>query len=168
MVKLNNLKTHTIENIPHFKSKFLENKINQENARTVSEENKKIQININTNIFSKLPKKKMMKVIPSMNSARTFNTNCQNILVNKNQSLNQTTFRIKKKGNNEKDMRALIKRLMKNNLDLQKKLERKVCEVNKKNEMIEKLKVENEKLVKRGLGDSVNKNDDKKESSTKK
>ena len=65
-------------------------------------------------------------------------------------------------------MRALIKRLMKNNLDLQKKLERKVCEVNKKNEMIEKLKVENEKLVKRGLGDSVNKNDDKKESSTKK
>ena len=57
---------------------------------------------------------------------------------------------------------------MKNNMDLQKKLENKVNEVNKKNEMIEKLKTENEKLTKRGLNNSVNKNADEKESSTKK
>ena len=166
--ELNSLRNKSIENIPHFKSKFLENKTNQENGRTVSEENKKIQININTNIFSKLPKKKMMKVIPSFNSTRTFNPKYQNNLNNKNQTMNQTTLRISKKGNNDKDMKAIIKRLMKNNLDLKKKLERKVSEMNKKNEMIEKLKVENEKLVKRGLGESENKNEDKKESTTKK
>ena len=57
---------------------------------------------------------------------------------------------------------------MKNNMDLQQKLESKVNEVNKKNEMIEKLKTENEKLTKRGLNNSVNKNADEKESSTKK
>ena len=159
--ELNSLNSNTIEKIPHFKTKFLEDKINQEKGRTVSEENKKIQININTNIFSKLPKRKIMKVIPILNSTRTFNASYQN-------NLDQTNLRISKKGNNDKDMRALIKRLMMNNLDLQKKLERKVSEVNKKNEMIEKLKVENEKLVKRGLGDSINKNEDKKESTTKK
>ena len=108
-----------------------------------------------------------MKVIPSFQSARAFNTKFQNKLVDKNQSVNKTTFRIRKKGNNEEEMKALIKRLMKNNLDLQKKLENKVSEVKKKNEMIEKLKVENEKLVKRGLSNDVNKNEDKKESSTK-
>ena len=44
---------------------------------------------------------------------------------------------------------------MKNNMDLQQKLENKVNEVNKKNEMIEKLKDENEKF-KKGMNNSVN------------
>ena len=44
---------------------------------------------------------------------------------------------------------------MKNNEDLQQKLESKVNEVNKKNEMIEKLKDENEKF-KKGLSISEN------------
>jgi len=165
--EISNLRANTIENAPHTKPKFSENKIKQENNRAEAEENKKIQININTNIFSKLPKSKLIKVIPSLHSSRAFNTRHQNNLVNKNQTLNQTTFRVKKKGNNNEEMKALIKRLMKNNLDLQKKLENKVSEVNKKNEMIEKLKTENEKLVKRGLSNDANKNEDKKESSTK-
>ena len=165
--EISNLRANTLDNAPNDKSKLLENKMKQESNGAETEENKKIHININTNIFSKLPKSKLMKVIPSFQSARAFNTKFQNKLVDKNQSVNKTTFRIRKKGNNEEEMKALIKRLMKNNLDLQKKLENKVSEVKKKNEMIEKLKVENEKLVKMGLNNDVNKNEDKKESSTK-
>ena len=169
--EINNLRANTVENTPHIKEKLFEHKIkqytNRDKNRNESEKNKKIQININTNIFSKISKRNLKKVIPSLNSNRAFNIKNQNNLLNSNQSMNQT-FRIRKKGNNDKDLKALIKRLMKNNMDLQKKLENKVNEVNKKNEMIEKLKTENEKLTKRGLNNSVNKNADEKESSTKK
>ena len=165
--EINKLRSNTLENASHPQSKLLESKMNQDSDRNISEENKKIQININTNIFSKFPKSKMKKVIPSFHSARTSKDKYQNNLVNKNQIMNPISFRIKRKGNNNEDMKALIKKLMKNNLDLKKKLEIKVNEVKKKNEMIEKLKFENEKLNKRGLNNSVNKSEDKKESATK-
>ena len=173
--EINSLRANTIDSVIHIKPKYIERKIKQysdkdkgkDKDRTISEENKKIQININTNIFSKLPKNKMKKVIPTLHSARIFNSKYQNNLINKNRSINPNTFRIRKKGNNDENMKALIKKLMKNNMDLKKKLESKVSEVNKKNEMIQKLKVENEKLTKKGL-DNANKDGNEKESSTKK
>ena len=150
--EVKNLRARTIDNSSHNKSRILEYKNKKDIGKIVSEENKKI--NINTKIFSKLPKKKKIKAPPSFNSARINGTRYKSHLVNINLSEDQTSIR-KNKGNNYESIKALIERLMKNNQDLQQKLESKVNEVNKKNEMIEKLKDENEKF-KKGLSNSEN------------
>jgi DNA repair exonuclease SbcCD ATPase subunit len=96
----------------------------------------------------------MIKAPPSFNSARINGTRYKSHLVNKNLSEDQTSLR-RNKRDNDQSIKALIEKLMKNNEDLQQKLESKVNEVNKKNEMIEKLKDENEKF-KKGLSNSEN------------
>ena len=152
--EIKDLRARTIDNPSRTKPKILGCKNKKDRGKISSEENKKIQININTNIFSKKPKKKMIKAPPSFNSARINGTRYQSHLVNKNLSEDQTSLR-RNKGDNEENVKALIERLMKNNMDLQQKLESKVNEMNKKNEMIEKLKDENEKF-KKGISNSVN------------
>ena len=152
--EIKNLRARTIDNPSHTKTKILEYKNKKDKGKIASEENKKIQININTNIFPKLSKKKMIKAPPSFNSARINGTRYKSHFVNQNLSEELTSLR-KNKGDNDESIKALIERLMKNNMDLQQKLENKVNEVNKKNEMIEKLKDENEKF-KKGMSNSVN------------
>ena len=96
----------------------------------------------------------MIKAPPCFNSARINGTRFKSHFVNQNLSEELTSLR-RNKGDNDESIKALIERLMKNNMDLQQKLENKVNEVNKKNEMIEKLKDENEKF-KKGMNNSVN------------
>ena len=149
--EIKNLRARTIDHPSHTKSRILEYKNKKDKGKIISEENEKIQININKKIF---PKSKMVKAPPFCNSARINGKKYQSHLVNKNISELQTSIR-KNKGDNDESIKALIEKLMKNNQDLQEKLESKVNEVNKKNEMIEKLKDENEKF-KKGLSNSEN------------
>ena len=149
--EIKNLRARTIDHPSYTKSRILEYKNKKDKGKIISEENEKIQININKKIF---PKSKMVKAPPFCNSARINGKKYQSHLVNKNLSELQTSIR-KNKGDNDESIKALIEKLMKNNQDLQEKLESKVNEVNKKNEMIEKLKDENEKF-KKGLSNSEN------------
>jgi hypothetical protein len=152
--EIKNLQAKTIDDPSHISPRILEYKSKKDRDKIASEENKKIHININTNLFPKFQKKKLIKAPPSFNSARINGTKYKSHLVIKNLSEDQTSLR-RNKGDNDENIKALIERLMKNNMDLQQKLEIKVNEMNKKNEMIEKLKDENEKF-KKELSNSVN------------
>jgi hypothetical protein len=153
-LEIKNLRAKTIDDPSHISPRILEYKSKKDRDKIASEENKKIHININTNLFPKFQKKKLIKAPPSFNSARINGTKYKSHLVIKNLSEDQTSLR-RNKGDNDENIKALIERLMKNNMDLQQKLEIKVNEMNKKNEMIEKLKDENEKF-KKELSNSVN------------
>ena len=152
--EIKDLRARTIDNPSHTKSRIFDYKNKKDRGKIISEENKKIQININTKILPKLPKEKMIKAPPSFNSARINGTKYKSHLVNIDLNEDQTSLS-RNKGDNDQSIKSLIERLMKNNEDLQQKLESKVNEVNKKNEMIEKLKDENEKF-KKGLSNSEN------------
>ena len=149
------LRARTIDNPTRTKRMFFVNRNRKDRGKVVSEENKKIQLNVNTNEFPNYPKKKLTKDNPSFNSARIKGIRFHNGLENKNLSEDQSSLR-RYKGNNDEEVKALIDRLMRNNMDLKQKLENKVDEMNKKNEMIEKLIDENEKF-KKGISNSENK-----------
>ena len=139
-----NLRALTSDNIHNIKNK-IDSKHNKKN----------IQININTNIFSKLPEGELIKTVSDLNSCKIeSNDIVDNYSDRKNKNVpiknrnKNPIFKNEKSEyiNNEKKMKLLIEKLTKNNDELQKKLENKLNEIYFKNEEIKKLRNENEEL----------------------